>query len=79
MGPAVEALGASGEEKEVKDLLNLIKQMTTQVIKKTIKMIKAGVTHNKMVTPAVEEEEAEALEAIDQDTLEEEDSDPKSR
>ena len=53
--------------------------MTTQVIKKTIKMIKAGVTHNKMVTPAVEEEEVEALEAIDQDTLEEEDSDPKSR
>merc|ERR1719340_366899 len=42
-------------------------------------MIKAGVTHNKMVTLAVEEEDAEALEAIDQDTLEEEDSDPKSR
>lgn len=79
MGPAVEALGVSGEEKEVKALLNLIKQMTIQVIKKTIKMIKVEVTHNKTVTPVVEEEEVEVLEAIDQDTLGEAVSDPKSQ
>ena len=53
--------------------------MTIQVIKKTIKMIKVEVTHNKTVTPVVEEEEVEVLEAIDQDTLGEAVSDPKSQ
>ena len=37
------------------------------------------VMHNKTVTPVVEEEEVEVLEAIDQDTLGEAVSDPKSQ
>jgi len=72
-------LGDSAEEKEVKDRLNLIMQMTIQVIRTTIKMIKVKETPNRlMVTPAVEEEEAAALEAIDRDTLEEVASELKS-